>query len=53
MTQLSLFPPPGAIRGPLPDEVQNEASRLLAELLTGVVEALAEAQPAREGDADE
>jgi hypothetical protein len=53
MTQLSLFPPPGAIKRPLPNDVQNQASRLLAELLTVVVEESAEGQPVREGDSDE
>jgi hypothetical protein len=52
MTQLSLFPLPGAIKGPLPSDVQNEASRLFAELWTVVVES-AEGQSAGEGDADE
>jgi len=53
MTQLSLFPPAGAIKGPLPTDVQNEASGLLAELMTVVVEESAEGPAAREGGADE
>ena len=38
MNPLSLFPPPGALEKPLPEEVQSAASQLLAELLTVVIE---------------
>ena len=46
MQQKSLFPPPGALTNPLPDEIQKEAKQLLAELLVAVL-AAARAEPTR------
>ena len=51
MSPLSLFPPPGAPEQPLPEEVQSAASRLLAELLTVVIEEAN--QPSAEGEEHE
>jgi hypothetical protein len=51
MNQLSLFPPPGALEKPLPEEVQSAASQLLAELLAVVIEKTR--QPSEEGEEHE
>ena len=51
MNPLSLFPPPGALETPLPEEVQSAASQLLAELLTVVIEE--RKQPNGEGEEHE
>ena len=53
MQQLTLFPPPGALTQPLPQEVQMQALQLLAELLAAVLETAAEEPASREGDTDE
>lgn len=37
MQQTNLFPPPGALPQPLPQEVQKEALYLVAELLVTVL----------------
>ena len=42
MQQMSLFPPPGALSQPLPEEVQKEALKLVAELLVTVLTAAGE-----------
>jgi hypothetical protein len=51
MNQLSLFPPPGALEKPLPEEVQSVASQLLAKLLAVVIEKAR--QPSEEGEEHE
>jgi hypothetical protein len=51
MNSLSLFPPPGALEKPLPEDVQSAASQLLAELLTAVIEETS--QPSVEGEEHE
>ena len=51
MNPLSLFPPPGALEKPLPEEAQSAASQLLAELLTVVIEE--RKQPNGEGEEHE
>jgi hypothetical protein len=52
MSQLNLFPPPGALTQPLPPEVQMQVRQLLAELLAAL--AVTSAEPAnREGEYDE
>jgi hypothetical protein len=53
MTQLSLFPPPGAIKEPLPNEVLLVARELLAELLVVVVENTIAQEPIGMGGTDE
>lgn len=50
MTQLSLFPLPGALTQPLPDEVQTQARQLLAALLTVVLETAAMDPTSRAGE---
>jgi hypothetical protein len=50
MQQLSLFPPPGALTQPLPNEVQMQARQQLAELLAAVLETAAEEPTSREGE---
>jgi len=51
MNLLSLFPPPGAVEKPLPEDVQRAASQLLAEMLTVVIEETR--QPNDEGEEHE
>ena len=51
MNLLSLFPPPGAVEKPLPEDVQRAASQLLAELLMVVIEEAR--QPSEKGDEHE
>ena len=53
MEQLRLFPPPGAIKEPLPNDALSEARELLAELLSEVIDPTREQQPSREESADE
>jgi hypothetical protein len=51
MSPLSLFPPPGTPEKPLPEDAQIAASRMLAELLTVVIEETS--QPSEEGEEHE
>ena len=53
MTQLSLFPPPGAVTKPLSDDVLMTARSLLAELLVVVVEEEIMQEPTGKGETDE
>jgi hypothetical protein len=50
MTQMNLFPPPGAVGESLPLDVLHEAARALAELLVGVVENSTEKPAEGRGD---
>jgi hypothetical protein len=53
MSQMNLFPPPGALTQPLPLEVQMQVRQLLAELLAAVLAAAAAEPTSREGEYDE
>jgi hypothetical protein len=54
MNQLRLFPPPGSIPVPLPNEGLDEARELLAEMLLVVIDSNQyEHISTREGEADE
>jgi hypothetical protein len=52
MKQLNLFPPPGTLTQPLPDDIRTHARQLLAELLATVLETAAESI-SREGESYE
>jgi len=53
MSQMNLFPPPGALTQPLPLEVQMQLQQLLAELLAAVLVAATAEPTRREGEHDE
>ena len=52
MKQKNLFPQPGAVTQPLPNEIQVQVRQLLAQLLVAVPEAAVEPNR-REGEDDE
>ena len=49
MQQTNLFPPPGALTQPLPQEVQTATRQLLAALLTAVLTTVGEETTNHEG----
>jgi hypothetical protein len=53
MSQLNLFPPPGALTQPLPPEAQMQVRQLLAELLAAVLAATTAQPTSHEGEYDE
>jgi hypothetical protein len=53
MKQLRLFPAPGTLTQPWPDDVQTQARQLLAELLAAVLETATEQSTSREGESHE
>ena len=53
MPQLRLFPPPGGLGTPLPEEVRSKARELLAELLAVVLGEIVARQPTHIGERNE
>ena len=53
MKQLRLFPPPGTLTQPWPDDVQTPLRQLLAALLAAVLETPTEASTSPEGESHE
>ena len=53
MKQLNLFPPPGALTQPLPDDLRVQARHLLAELLVAVLGTAAEEPIRSDGESHE